>query len=64
MFFKKNISDTPQSQAQNAPTAATPNGPQDTSVTSSNSTKPVYQKPVLRRYDQIEQVKPYGPSEI
>jgi hypothetical protein len=25
---------------------------------------PVYQKPVLRRYDQIEQVKPYGPSEL
>jgi hypothetical protein len=25
---------------------------------------PVYQKPVLRRYDQIGQVKPYGPSEL
>jgi hypothetical protein len=25
--------------------------------------KPVYTKPKLRRYDQIEQVKPYGPSE-
>ena len=24
---------------------------------------PLYQKPVLRKYDQIEQVKPYGPSE-
>jgi hypothetical protein len=24
---------------------------------------PVYAKPKLRRYDQIEQVKPYGPSE-
>ena len=24
---------------------------------------PVYSKPKLRRYDQIEQVKPYGPSE-
>ena len=24
---------------------------------------PVYTKPKLRRYDQIEQVKPYGPSE-
>lgn len=23
----------------------------------------VYTKPKLRRYDQIEQVKPYGPSE-
>ena len=26
--------------------------------------RPVYQKPTLRRYDQIDQVKPYGPSEI
>lgn len=25
---------------------------------------PIYQKPVLRKYDQIEQVKPYGPSEL
>ena len=25
---------------------------------------PVYEKPRLRRYDQIDQVKPYGPSEI
>jgi hypothetical protein len=24
----------------------------------------VYQKPILRKYDQIEQVKPYGPSEL
>lgn len=24
---------------------------------------PPYSKPKLRRYDQIEQVKPYGPSE-
>ncbi len=24
---------------------------------------PAYSKPKLRRYDQIEQVKPYGPSE-
>ena len=28
------------------------------------SERPVYRKPVLRRYDQIEQVKPYGPSEL
>jgi hypothetical protein len=26
--------------------------------------KPVYEKPRLRRYDQIEQVKPYGPREL
>jgi hypothetical protein len=25
---------------------------------------PVYQKPVLRRYNQIGQVKPYGPSDL
>lgn len=25
---------------------------------------PVYEKPRLRRYDQIDQVKPYGPSEL
>ena len=25
---------------------------------------PIYQKPILRKYDQIEQVKPYGPSEL
>jgi len=25
---------------------------------------PRYEKPVLRRYDQIEQVRPYGPSEV
>ena len=26
-------------------------------------TKAVYEKPKLRTYDQIEQVRPYGPSE-
>lgn len=26
--------------------------------------RPVYRKPALRRYDQIEQVRPYGPSEV
>jgi hypothetical protein len=25
---------------------------------------PRYEKPRLRRYDQIDQVRPYGPSEI
>jgi len=25
---------------------------------------PQYKKPAVRRYDQIEQVKPYGPSEM
>jgi hypothetical protein len=27
------------------------------------SNPPEYTKPKIRRYDQIEQVKPYGPSE-
>lgn len=35
--------------------AATNDGPDE---------RPVYRKPKLRRYDQIEQVKPYGPSEV
>jgi hypothetical protein len=26
--------------------------------------QPVYRKPKLQRHDQIEQVRPYGPSEI
>jgi len=25
---------------------------------------PRYEKPVVRRYDQIDQVRPYGPSEV
>ena len=25
---------------------------------------PRYEKPVIRRYDQIDQVRPYGPSEV
>jgi hypothetical protein len=36
-------------------TVATDNGQEET---------PIYQKPILRKYDQIEQVKPYGPSEL
>jgi len=39
------------------PTGAQPN-------TEGNAARPAYKKPVLRRYDQIEQVKPYGPSEL
>jgi len=26
--------------------------------------RPIYRKPKLQRHDQIEQVRPYGPSEI
>jgi len=29
-----------------------------------SSRPPVYEKPVIRKYDQIDQVKPYGPSEL
>ena len=32
--------------------------------TPANQRPPQYEKPVLRRYDQIEQVRPYGPSEV
>ncbi len=44
---------TPHSQT---PAAATD--------TAASPPQPRYEKPVLRRYDQIEQVRPYGPSEI
>lgn len=58
MLFKKN---KPQAQPETAPAqpVATPKASENASPA-----KPVYQKPVLRRYDQIDQVKPYGPSEI
>ena len=38
----------------------------DTETGAPNDQKenPVYQKPILRKYDQIDQVKPYGPSEL
>ena len=29
-----------------------------------NEPAPVYEKPVIRKHDQIDQVRPYGPSEI
>jgi len=36
----------------------------DTAATDNDEGEtPIYQKPILRKYDQIEQVKPYGPSE-
>lgn len=41
----------------NRPTGTQPNADASTA-------RPAYKKPVLRRYDQIEQVKPYGPSEL
>ncbi len=66
MFFKKK-----ESKASSQPEVAS-TSPEETPVASSppekapvaQNGKPVYQKPVLRRYDQIDQVKPYGPSEI
>jgi len=59
----------PGKKQADAPTAMTTD-PQEPSTTpaaqadSATPAKPVYQKPVLRRYDQIDQVKPYGPSEL
>jgi hypothetical protein len=41
-----------------------PQQPEETSNTSDLLTPPAYKKPILRKYDQIEQVKPYGPSEM
>lgn len=38
--------------------------PEEGGVENEALTRPVYRKPVLRKYDQIEQVKPYGPSEM
>ena len=35
-----------------------------TTTQEAQETPAVYQKPILRKYDQIEQVKPYGPSEL
>ncbi len=38
-------------------------GPEDQDGGASPET-PRYEKPVIRRYDQIDQVRPYGPSEV
>jgi hypothetical protein len=39
-------------------------GATGSSTRQEQKTVPVYRKPVLRKYDQIGQVKPYGPSEL
>jgi len=44
--------------------ADSPNETNSPALHEANEVTPVYQKPVLRKYDQIEQVKPYGPSEL
>lgn len=36
----------------------------DRAIDAESSATPVYEKPVIRKYDQIDQVKPYGPSEL
>jgi hypothetical protein len=41
---------------------AAPNDADDASA-GQPAARPVYRKPVIRKYDQIDQVKPYGPSE-
>ncbi len=62
MFFKKQ---TPQHNDQSPATNDQATATHQTApAADAEPTKPIYQKPVLRRYDQIEQVKPYGPSEI
>lgn len=47
-------------------TSRTPDGraPGSSPSASEGTPRPIYRKPVIRRYDQIEQVKPYGPSEL
>lgn len=46
----------------------TPSGVRGTPAKAPNDAPPpterTYSKPIIRRYDQIEQVKPYGPSEL
>lgn len=65
MFFKKKESQsTAPPQATRSTTDSAPRTTPTEAPTISEGGKPVYQKPVLRRYDQIDQVKPYGPSEI
>jgi hypothetical protein len=49
--------DNTRGPENNRPGGAQPTG-------EGNTPRPAYKKPVLRRYDQIEQVKPYGPSEL
>jgi len=51
------VGDTPNENRVNAPEEAA-------SSRRASAEKPVYEKPRLRRYDQIDQVKPYGPSEL
>ena len=49
-----------------ASAAATHEQPMAATPTSSPNQTPVgaYEKPIIRKYDQIDQVRPYGPSEI
>lgn len=44
--------------SRNKPTEPVSTGP------TQGAQKRGYEKPRLRRYDQIDQVKPYGPSEL
>jgi len=56
---------TKREQTDSEPVAGGKSSAAAPSVASQDApARPVYQKPTLRRYDQIDQVKPYGPSEI
>ncbi len=63
MFFKKKETKPTAKPEASTGLPASVTTPSATPLTTSDG-KPIYQKPVLRRYDQIDQVKPYGPSEI
>ena len=45
------------------PNKAISNNDADNASAGPSVDRPVYRKPVIRKYDQIDQVKPYGPSE-
>ena len=60
--FSKRAQPGPRTAAENP--AAEPPRNSVSAPAPDTAARPVYQKPTLRRYDQIDQVKPYGPSEI
>lgn len=55
------------SKTENALQASEPAAgqPQQAAAPDTETSAPlVYEKPIIRKYDQIDQVKPYGPSEL
>jgi hypothetical protein len=56
----KRVADaTPTDAARSASGASMPTAP-----STSEPPPGPYEKPIIRKYDQIDQVRPYGPSEI